>query len=152
LIVNGLGSHEDPRAVAVFTETSTQQDVVRRTHTRRLHAIHPEPAPPITWGTIEPLCLATSDGEEIGACYVDGEPSEPVVLLLHGHGGCRGNCLDRAELAASWGCSVMMISLLAHGDSTGDYDDIGYSARHEVVSAVNWIQKNHPDSPVLTLG
>jgi hypothetical protein len=33
-MANGLGSHEDdPRAVAVFSETSTQEDVVRRTRT-----------------------------------------------------------------------------------------------------------------------
>jgi hypothetical protein len=32
-MVNGLGSHEDPRTVAVFSETPTRQDVVRRTHT-----------------------------------------------------------------------------------------------------------------------
>jgi hypothetical protein len=120
--------------------------------TRRLHAIHPEPTPSITWGTIEPLRLATSDGEEIGAWYVDSKPNEPVVLLLHGHGGCRGNCLGRAELAASWGCSVMMISLRAHGDSTGDFDDIGYSARHDVVSAVDWIEKRHSDRPVVIWG
>jgi uncharacterized protein len=120
--------------------------------TRRLHAIHPEPAPSITWGRIESFRLTTSDGEEIGAWYVDGKPNEPVVLLLHGHGGCRRNCLGRGELAASWGCAAMMISLRAHGDSTGDYDDIGYSARHDVVSAVEWIQKKHPDRPVVIWG
>jgi hypothetical protein len=32
-MANGLGSHEDPRAVVVFSETSTRQDVVCRTHT-----------------------------------------------------------------------------------------------------------------------
>jgi uncharacterized protein len=120
--------------------------------TRRLHAIHPELAPAIAWGTIESFRLSTSDGEDLGAWYVDGRPTEPVVLLLHGHGGNRGNCLRRGEMAASWGCSVMMISLRAHGDSTGDFDDIGYSARRDVVSAVDWIQKKHPNRPVVIWG
>jgi hypothetical protein len=31
-MANGLGSPEDPRAVAVFSETSTRRDVVRRMH------------------------------------------------------------------------------------------------------------------------
>jgi pimeloyl-ACP methyl ester carboxylesterase len=55
-------------------------------------------------------------------------------------------------MAASWGCSIMMISLRAHGDSTGDFDDIGYSARRDVVSAVDWIQKKHSDRPVVIWG
>ena len=120
--------------------------------TRRLHAIHPEPVPAITWGKIESFRLSTPDGENLGAWYVDGKATEPVVLLLHGHGGNRGNCLRRGELAASWGCSVLMISLRAHGDSTGEFDDIGYSARHDVVSAVDWIQQKHSDRPVVIWG
>jgi len=120
--------------------------------TRRLHPVHPEPAPAISWGTIESFRLSTSDGEKLGAWYVDGRPNEPVMLLLHGHGGNRSHSLPRGEMAASFGCSVMMISLRANGDSTGDFDDIGYSARHDVVSAVDWIQKEHPHRPVVIWG
>jgi alpha-beta hydrolase superfamily lysophospholipase len=120
--------------------------------TRRLHAIHPEPTPKITWGTIESFRLSTSDGEDLGAWYVDGKPEAPVVLLLHGHGGTRTHCLQRGEIAASSGCSALMITLRAHGDSSGDFDDIGYSARHDVVSAVDWIEKNHPNRPVIIWG
>lgn len=120
--------------------------------TRRLHAMRSEPVPPITWGTIESFRLSTPDGEDLGAWYVDGNPTGPVVFLLHGHGGNRAHGLGRGEMAASWGCSVMMISLRAHGDSTGDFDDIGYSARHDVVSAVEWIQENHPNRPVVIWG
>jgi alpha-beta hydrolase superfamily lysophospholipase len=120
--------------------------------TRRLHTIHPEPTPAISWGTIESFRLSTVDGEDIGAWYVEGRLGEPVVLLLHGHGGNRGHGLRRAEMMASRGCSAMMISLRANGDSTGNFDDIGYSARHDVVAAVEWIEKNHPKHPVVIWG
>ncbi len=120
--------------------------------TRRLHALHPEPAPPISWGTIQAFRLSTTDGEDIGAWYVDGKTPEPLVLLLHGHGGTRTHCLPCGELAASCGCSVMMITLRAHGDSSGDFDDIGYSARHDVVAAADWIEKNHPNRPIVIWG
>jgi alpha-beta hydrolase superfamily lysophospholipase len=120
--------------------------------TRRLHPMRPEPAPAITWGTIESFRLSTLDGEELGAWYVEDRPDEPVVLLLHGHGGNRSHSLPRGEMMASLGCSVLMISLRAHGDSTGDFDDIGYSSRHDVVSAVDWIQKKHPHRPVIIWG
>jgi len=36
-----------------------------------------------------------------------------------------------------------MISLRAHGDSTGDFNDVGYSARHDVVVAVEFLG-NYP--------
>ncbi len=120
--------------------------------TRRLHAIHPEPVPTILWGTIESFRLLTSDAEDLGAWYIEGKPSEPVLLLLHGHGGSRTHCLRHGEMVASCGCSVMMITLRAHGDSTGGFDDIGYSARHDVVSAVDWIDKNHPNRPLVIWG
>jgi len=120
--------------------------------TRRLHAMRPEPTPAIPWGTIESFRLSTSEGEELGAWYVEARPDDPVVLLLHGHGGNRGHCLQRGEMMASLGYSVMMISLRAHGDSTGDFDDIGYSSRHDVVSAVDWIQKENPHRTVIIWG
>jgi alpha-beta hydrolase superfamily lysophospholipase len=46
----------------------------------------------------------------------------------------------------------MMITFRAHGDSSGDFDDIGYSARHDVVAAVDWIERNHPNRPLVIWG
>ena len=85
-----------------------------------------EPAPAVAWGTFESHRFPTRDGHEIGAWYAQGREDAPSVLLLHGHKGSRGNCLGRAELLAKHGCSVLLISLRAHGDSTGELDDIGY--------------------------
>ena len=74
------------------------------------------------------------------------------MLLLHGHKGSRGNCLGRAELLAKHGCSVLLISLRAHGDSTGDLDDIGYGARRDVVAAVEFLERRRPGKPIVVLG
>ncbi len=74
------------------------------------------------------------------------------MLLLHGHRGSRWNCLGRAELLAKHGCSVLLISLRAHGDSTGEFDDIGYSARHDVVAAVEFLERRRPGEPIVVLG
>ena len=45
-----------------------------------------------------------------------------------------------------------MISLRAHGDSSGDFNDIGYSARHDVVAAVEFLEENHPGRPIVVMG
>jgi alpha-beta hydrolase superfamily lysophospholipase len=45
-----------------------------------------------------------------------------------------------------------MISLRAHGDSTGDFNDMGYSARHDVVAAVEFLERRRPGNPIVIHG
>jgi pimeloyl-ACP methyl ester carboxylesterase len=120
--------------------------------TRRPHAPFPEPAPIVAWGTLEEHRLRTSDGETLGAWFHRGAPSGPSVVVLHGNRGCRGNGLPVAEFFARQGCAVLLVSLRAHGDSTGEVNDIGYSARHDVVAAVEFLLRERPDRPVIVDG
>jgi alpha-beta hydrolase superfamily lysophospholipase len=120
--------------------------------TRRRRAPFPEPAPRVAWGAFEDGRLETSDGQELGAWFLRGDDTAPSVLLLHGNGGSRTKCLNRAELYANRGYSVLLISLRAHGDSSGDFNDIGYSARHDVIRAVEYLEQQRPGRPVLIHG
>lgn len=120
--------------------------------TRRHAPPRPEPAPAVAWGPITPYRIGTDDGQELGAWFVEGRPNRPTVLLLHGNGGCRSACLAEAELAAKEGCPVLMVSLRAHGDSTGEVNDFGYSARHDVAAAVGWLAERHPGRPAVVWG
>jgi uncharacterized protein len=120
--------------------------------TRRSRPSFHEPIPAITWGKIESFRITTEDREELGAWFIDGSVHLPVVLLLHGNGGCRKNCLKQAEFLGKSGFAVMMISLRAHGDSTGQVNDLGYSARHDVVAAVRWLAAKCPGRPVVVWG
>jgi pimeloyl-ACP methyl ester carboxylesterase len=47
---------------------------------------------------------------------------------------------------------VLLVSLRAHGDSTGQINDFGYSARHDVVAAVDFLEKQRPGSRILIEG
>lgn len=120
--------------------------------TRRARARHDEPLPVVPWGQFQPLRLATADGETLGAWFLDAAPKRPVVLLLHGNTRCRSTCLSEAELLATAGYAVLMPSLRAHGDSTGDFNDIGYSARHDVLAAIAWLEEHHSDRPIVIWG
>lgn len=120
--------------------------------TGRSRARRPEPPPALPWGELQEVRLTTSDGEEVGGWFIPGKPGRPVVLLLHGNGACRSACLAPAELASSVGCPVMLISLRAHGDSSGDSNDFGYSARHDVVAAVDWLRRRQPGRRVVVWG
>jgi alpha-beta hydrolase superfamily lysophospholipase len=111
-----------------------------------------EPTPRPAWGQVEGHRIKTSDGEEIGAWFVDNRDNTPSVLLLHGNNGNRRNSLRRAEMLASQGYAVLMISLRAHGDSTGKYNDIGFGARHDVWAAVEFLKARRTNRPVIIIG
>jgi pimeloyl-ACP methyl ester carboxylesterase len=120
--------------------------------TRRPHARFPEPAPVVAWGTLEEHRLRTSDGETLGAWLHRGSPGGPSVVVLHGNRGCRGAGLPAAEFFAGRGCAVLLVSLRAHGDSTGEVNDFGYSARRDVVAAVEFLERERPGRPVIVNG
>jgi alpha-beta hydrolase superfamily lysophospholipase len=120
--------------------------------TRRPRPHFDEPVPVVDWARFEPLRIATPDGEELGAWIAEGEPDAPSVLILHGYRGSRRNCLPYAELIASTHASALLVSLRAHGDSTGRRHDVGYSARHDVVAAVEYLERRRPGRPILVFG
>ncbi|WP_165230432.1 alpha/beta hydrolase [Aquisphaera insulae] len=121
--------------------------------TRRWHARLDEPAPSAPWGTIEGLRLGTSDGQDIGAWFVDGrEPASASVVVIHGNKGNRGKSLKRAAFLAADGLAVLMITLRAHGDSSGEINDFGLSARRDVIAAVEYLERRRPGRPIVILG
>lgn len=121
--------------------------------TGRKHPPYPEPPPTVPWATFEGHRLKTDDGQEIGAWFAEGREDAPSVLFLHGNGGGRAHCLTRAELTATdLGCATMLISMRAHGDSTGETNDIGLSARRDVIAAVDFLEARRPGRPIVIVG
>jgi alpha-beta hydrolase superfamily lysophospholipase len=120
--------------------------------THRLEARAEEVAPSPAWGPLESHRLKTRDGEEVGAWFVDGRGDAPSVLLLHGHKSRRWSSLGRAELLAAQGYAVLMLTLRAHGDSTGEFDDVGFGARHDVIAGVEFLEARRPGRPVIVDG
>jgi alpha-beta hydrolase superfamily lysophospholipase len=122
----------------------------RLTHrSRRMFA---EPAPAVGWGEFASHRLTTRDGQTIGAWFLQGRNDAPSVLLLHGNGGSRAQCLNIAEFLAPQGCTVLLISLRAHGDSSGEFNDIGYSARLDVIAAVEFLERHRSGKPIVVHG
>ena len=126
--------------------------IVAHRLTHRARARFDEPTPRVAWASFESHRLATVDGHEVGAWFAEGRAESPSVVLLHGNGGDRASCLPRAELLAKSGYAVLPVTLRAHGDSTGDFNDLGYSARHDVVSAVEFLERRRPGRPIFILG
>jgi alpha-beta hydrolase superfamily lysophospholipase len=122
----------------------------RLTHRSRPRA--DEPIPRVAWANFEPLRLATTDGHDLGAWFAPGRDDRPSVVLLHGNGGNRTSLLETAKLLTEEGCSVLPVTLRAHGDSSGDFNDFGYSARLDVVAAVAYLERRRPGRPIVLHG
>ncbi len=120
--------------------------------TRRASPPFAEPAPVRDGWTIEAPRLRTVDGQDIGAWLIPGPDDGPSVILLHGNGKSRSSSLPLAELYLNERCSVLTLSLRAHGDSSGDRHDIGYSARHDVIAAVDYLEGRRPGRPIFIQG
>lgn len=120
--------------------------------TRRPKPRYVEPLVATAWGKLEEHRLRTRDNQDIGTWYVDGRADAASVLILHGNEGSRQNSLRYAEFLSSDGYALLMPSLRCHGDSSGEFHDIGYSARLDVLAAVDFLEKRRPGRPIIVLG
>jgi uncharacterized protein len=120
--------------------------------THRTAARHSEHAPLIEWGALRELRLATSDGEDLGAWWIEAHEPRAAALLLHGNEGARGDSLATARILVREGVSCLLLTLRAHGDSTGEKNDLGWSSRADVLAGVAEIESAHPGLPVLVQG
>ena len=69
-----------------------------------------------------------------------------------GNRGCRRDGLTAAEFFAGQGCTVLLVSLRAHGDSSGEFNDLGYSAWRDVAAAVAFLEKECPGRRIIVNG
>ena len=123
------------------------------TLTGRASGPRPEPLPSELGPTAEELRLPTRDGEQLGAWYVPAARAGAAsVLLLHGNGGSRRHRLGPARAFLAEGCAVLLVTLRAHGDSTGERNDFGWSSRLDVVAAVEELERRRPDSRLVVCG
>ena len=77
---------------------------------------------------------------------------KPVVLLLHGNGGCRTGCLPLAEQLAVEKYSVFMPSLRTRGRLDRQVERFWIRARYDVEAAVAWLKQNRPASKIVIWG
>jgi len=120
--------------------------------TRRASAPFAEPAPAVEWGKLEELRLTARDGVVVGAWLLRGTPSKPCVILIHGNGDSRRSCLGQIEALARKGYGVLALSLRAHGDSTGEVNDFGWSGRADIVAAVETLARELPGRKIAIWG
>lgn len=120
--------------------------------THRRGKPYAQPPPVIAGMTVEPQRLTSTDGVEIGAWLARGDADKPVVILLHGMGGSRKHALPVMQRLHADRYNVLAITFRGHGDSGGDEIDFGYSARADVVAAVDFSERQLPGRRIVVCG
>jgi len=119
---------------------------------RRHRPRHPEPIAAEDAKRFQEIRLATRDGEDLGAWLVDAPAAPVAVLVLHGQGGSRTAETGDVRFFADQGLAVLCPTLRAHGDSSGDCNDFGWSARADVIACVDELERRAPGLPILVFG
>jgi uncharacterized protein len=96
--------------------------------------------------------LPTSANESISGWFIKGKATHGAVLLLHGIRGNRLNMLARARFLNTAGYSVLLIDLLAHGESTGERITFGFHETDGVNAALNYLTEQLPNKKIAVIG
>jgi pimeloyl-ACP methyl ester carboxylesterase len=118
----------------------------------RAKAIHAEPVSKVQVPGLEERRLKTDDGLDIGAWLLRPRGARPIVLLLHGNGASRSSFSGLLPFLARENCGAMAISMRAHGDSAGEVNDFGYSARQDVLAAIGFLEREFPGRKIVIVG
>ncbi|WP_297512107.1 alpha/beta fold hydrolase [Thermococcus sp.] len=94
----------------------------------------------------EDVTIETRDGLKLSAWWVPNEG--PVVIPLHGYTRSRWDEVymkQTIEFLLKEGYSVLAFDFRAHGKSEGKFTTVGERELIDVLSAVDWLKKNHPE-------
>jgi uncharacterized protein len=101
----------------------------------------------------EQVRIATANGE-LDAWYITCESTKdaPVIIVLAGHGGTKGDRLGVASYLFHKGFSCLLFDYRGVGASPGDGLSLGYRESMDALSALEWVSTRAPDSPIGLLG
>jgi len=127
------------------------------TLTHRKRAPFAEPVPAWGAGRMEEIRLETVDDQHLGAWFVPAASSpstsaRTAVILLHGNSGSRTSQAAIVRWLADRGVAVLAPSLRAHGDSSCDENDVGWSARLDVEACVAFLERRVPGARIVVVG
>ena len=119
--------------------------------TRRVCAVRSETLPPVAW-PVESHRLQTARRPADWGLAGSRRSGKACVLLVHGQGGSRSAVLPTMRWLADARFTVLAITVRAHGDSSGDANDFGWSARRDVAAAVEFLKRECPGRPIYVVG
>ncbi len=99
----------------------------------------------------EDLWLTTPDGVSLSCWLVANNRARGTIIYLHGVGDCKIGGVHPAAFLYSQGYNVFLYDSRHHGESGGRYCTYGFYERHDVSTAVDYLQQR-PDLRVGKVG
>lgn len=101
----------------------------------------------------ESVTIDSSSGSRLAGWFIPvADSNAPVVILMHGVRGCRGDMLERARLLAKAGYATLLFDFQAHGQSSGKQITFGYLESRDAQAAVQFVRTRQPKSKIGLIG
>ncbi len=95
----------------------------------------------------EDVAIETRDGLRLSGWWIPNE-KDSTVIPLHGYTRSRWDEVymkQTTEFLLGEGYSVLVFDFRAHGKSEGNYTTVGEKELIDVLSAIDWLEKNKPE-------
>ena len=94
----------------------------------------------------EDVAFRTSDHIEIKGWFIPALNPRGTIILCHGYGTNRGDCLEWAKFLHDHGYSSLLFDFRGHGESEGKYCSLGYYETKDLRAAIRFAKKREEDS------
>lgn len=101
----------------------------------------------------ETVHIESGSGARLTGWFIPAaESNAPVIIVMHGVRGCRGDMSERAKLFHREGYATLLFDFQSHGQSTGKQITFGYLESKDAQAAVQFVRNRQPNAKVGALG
>lgn len=100
----------------------------------------------------EDVAFDSTDGVPLSGWYLSGGSRRTVVVCGHGLFRSRLEVLDRAAFFRQLGYDTLVFDFRRHGKSAGERVTLGYQERRDFEGAIEFLERQRPQSPVVVYG
>lgn len=98
----------------------------------------------------EVVSLTGAHGLPLEAWFIPCPQAKGIVLMFHGHGGCKESLLAAAESFRRMNLEALLVDFHGSGGSAGAENSVGYYEASDVAAAFAWAGAKH--GPVILYG
>ncbi|MGZ4975404.1 MAG: alpha/beta hydrolase, partial [Limisphaerales bacterium] len=101
----------------------------------------------------EMVKIQSSSGSDLSGWFLPARNSNaPIIILMHGVRGCRGDMLGRARFLHEAGYGTLLFDFQAHGDSPGKQITFGFLESRDAQAAVAFTRRKSPSVKIALIG